>query len=245
MSLSFALYTTLAPWWPLMSPPQRYAREARLYHRLLTQAAGTPPTTILELGSGGGHLAHHLPGTLTLVDQSAEMLAISQALNPQHRHVQADMRTLDLGDDVQFDAVLLHDAVMYLTTEADLRATFEALFRHCRPGGAALILPDVVAETFAPFTTSGGEDGADGRGLRMLEWHWDPDPHDHTFQVDFSILIRDTDGRVQNIHEAHTLALFPRSTYWRLLRAVGFTPVAAEVITQRETAEIFLARRPG
>ena len=241
--MSLKLYGELAPWWPLMSPPEHYAQEAELYLALLAEAAGAPPETLLELGSGGGHLACHLPGALTLVDQSAEMLALSRSLNPAQRHVQADMRTLDLGE--QFDAVLLHDAVMYLTSEDDLRATFAAMFRHCRPGGAALVLPDVVAETFESFTTSGGgDDETDGRGLRMMEWHWDPDPSDSTFQVDFAFLVREADGTVRSIHEAHTMGLFPRSTYWRLLREVGFEPVAVEFIAEFETAEVLLARRP-
>ena len=46
------------------------------------------------------------------------------------------MRTLRLGRTL--DAVLVHDAVTYLTTDEDLRAAMETAFAHLRPGGAAV-----------------------------------------------------------------------------------------------------------
>ena len=50
------------------------------------------------------------------------------------------MRTLRLQR--QFDAVLVHDAVAYMTTRADLAALVAATaFAHTRPGGAALFAP--------------------------------------------------------------------------------------------------------
>ena len=87
------------------------------------------------------------------------------------------MRTLRLGR--TFDAVLVHDAVMYMTTEADLRQAIETAYVHVRPGGVAVFAPDFVKETFKPSTDHGGHDG-DGRALRYLEWSFDPDPDDTT-----------------------------------------------------------------
>ena len=77
---------------------------------------------VLELGSGGGNNAVHLKAgfDLTLVDLSAEMVAVSQPLNPECDHVVGDMRTVRLGR--TFDAVFVHDAVAYMLTEDDLRA---------------------------------------------------------------------------------------------------------------------------
>ena len=54
------MYGDLAGWWPLLSAPATYAEEAEIYRRLLTEAADRPPTTVLELGSGGGNNASHL-----------------------------------------------------------------------------------------------------------------------------------------------------------------------------------------
>ena len=169
------LYNELAAWWPLLSAPHDYAEEAAGYQRILLEASGIPTHTLLELGSGGGNNASHLKArfSLVLVDRSPGMLRVSRALNPECEHVEGDMRTVRLGR--EFDAVFVHDAVVYMTTEADLRRAIETAYVHCKPGGAALFAPDHVRENFRPSTDHGGHD--DGtRGLRYLEWTWDPDP---------------------------------------------------------------------
>ena len=114
-------YGELAEWWPLVSPPEDYAEEAAEYARLLA-AHPRPVVEVLELGSGGGHNAVHLRAhfTLTLVDQSASMIEQSRRLNPGCEHHVGDMRAIRL--DRAFDAVFIHDAIDYLTTEDDLAA---------------------------------------------------------------------------------------------------------------------------
>jgi trans-aconitate methyltransferase len=72
--------------------------------------------------------------SVVLVDRSPGMLEVSRALNPECDHVEGDMRTVRLGR--QFDCVFVHDAVCYMTTEADLRAAIETAYVHCAPGGA-------------------------------------------------------------------------------------------------------------
>ena len=56
------------------------------------------------------------------------------------------MRTVRLGR--TFDAVLIHDAIGYMTTEADLRAAFETAETHLRPGGVFITSPDFFREDF-------------------------------------------------------------------------------------------------
>src|SRR3954451_21725201 len=133
-------YGELAPWWPLISPPEEYIEEAA-YAATMLRSASIPVREVLELGSGGGHNAVHLKAhfALTLVDLSEEMLAVSRELNPECEHHRGDMRTVRLGR--VFDAVFVHDAVMYMTTEADLLAAVETAFVQCRPGGRALFVP--------------------------------------------------------------------------------------------------------
>src|SRR5262249_47405911 len=152
----------------------------------LLAAPDAPPATLLELGAGGGSLAYHLKGhlTLTLSDLSPQMLANSREVNPECEHVVGDMRTLDLGR--IFDLVFIHDDIMYATDEASVRATLGTAARHCRPGGGLVVVPDHVRETFEPETSHGGQDAPDGRGLRYLQWSWDPDPSDTTFEVAYA-----------------------------------------------------------
>src|SRR5690606_36443634 len=132
-----------------------------------------------ELGSGGGHNAVHLKDRfdLTLVDLSAEMLAVSRNLNPECRHVQGDMRTIRLG--TTFDAVFIHDGIDYMTTLDDLQQAVDTAFVHCRDGGLVVIASDHTREKFVDGDTDhDGHDGADGRAVRLLEWTWDPNPDD-------------------------------------------------------------------
>ena len=161
------LYGDLASWWPLISPPEEYAEEAAFAASLL-RTANPPTRTVLELGSGGGNNAFHLKREfeMTLVDLSEEMLAVSRQLNPECEHLRGDMRTLRLGR--SFDAVFVHDAIDYMTTEADLRQAVSHRVRALPEGGVAVLVPDNIAENFEPGTDHGGHDAPDGRGARYL-----------------------------------------------------------------------------
>jgi hypothetical protein len=129
------------------------------------------------------------------------------------------MRTVRLGR--PFDAVFVHDAVCYMTTESDLRLAIETAFEHCKPGGVALFCPDHVRENFSEDAEHGGEDEGT-RGMRWLSWEWQRDPADTTYIVDYAYLMREADGSVQVEHDRHVEGLFPRDTWRRLLHDVGF-----------------------
>jgi len=228
------IYGDLAHWFPLLTQPEEYAEEAAFSLDLLREHVVGPLETLLELGAGGGNLVSHLPESidLTLTDLSPAMLEVSRALIPRAEHLVGDMRTLRLGR--TFDAVLIHDAICYMTTETDLRAAFATAFEHARPGGAGLFQPDYVRETFAPVTDHGGEDGPPqdngrpGRALRYLEWVTDPDPADSTYRVDYAITTRGEDGSVEVRHDAHIEGLFGRERWLELLAEVGFEPLAVD-----------------
>lgn len=197
---------------------------------------------MLELGSGGGNNASHLKRhfDMTLSELSPQMLAISKELNPELEHIQGDMRTLRL--DREFDAVFVHDAIDYMTTEDDLRAAIQTAADHCRPGGSAMFVPDDVRETFKPRTAHGGVDKG-SRGARYIEWTWDPDPEDDTYVVDFAYLLKEEDDSVRVEHDRHVIGLFPRDMWLDLLEDAGFDPEIHEADLGDELSEIFLARR--
>jgi len=236
------LYTDLARWWPLFSPPQEYVEEAQDILPRLARAAAGPRETLLELGSGGGSLASHLKRAfrLTLSDLSEGMLAVSRGVNPECEHVQGDMRSIELYR--EFDRVLIHDAIMYLTDADSVRAALRTAFRHCRPGGAVLVLPDCVSETFAPNTDCGGHDGDDGRALRWLEWYWDPEPADHTYLAAYGLLFREADGTLSSERDVHQCGLFPRAAWLEWFAEVGFS-VSRELDPFGRDA--FTATKPG
>lgn len=235
------LYGELAPWWPLLSPPEDYADEAAFFERVLTEAGLPPAPTLLELGCGGGSNAFHLKRAFTqatLTDVSPDMLAISRVLNPDCEHLQGDMRTLRLGR--VFDVVFIHDAIAYMISARDLRQALETAFVHCRPGGCALFVPDHVQETFQPSTDHGGSDG-DGRSLRYLEWVHAPHGNDTHYIAEYVYLLREGSQPTRVEHEQHVCGLFPREEWLRLLRDIGFQP---EVFRDQDERDMFLARRP-
>ena len=217
--MSERLYHELAGWFHLLTAPEDYEEEAGALVRLIEgEAPGA--RTLLELGCGGGNNASHLKRRFecTLTDVSPAMLEISRGLNPECEHVEGDMRTLRLGR--TFDAVLVHDAIVYMTTEDDLRAALATAFAHLQPGGVAIFLPDCVRETFAERTRQGGHDGG-GRSLRYIEWTHDPDPAERTYEVDFAIVLRE-DGTTRVVHEHFVEGLFAEAEWLAWLREAGF-----------------------
>jgi len=215
------LYDGLADWWPVISPPSEYAEEAALYVDMIRNAACGSVREVLELGSGGGNNASHMKRAfaLTLVEPADRMREISRTLNPECEHVSGDMRTIRLGR--AFDAVFVHDAVMYMTTEDDLRAALTTVAAHLAPGGVALVAPDATAETFSEATEHGGGEDADGRWARYLQWTLPPAPGETSYDTHYAFLLREPGGTVRADHDVHHEGLFPRATWLRLCREAG------------------------
>ncbi len=234
------MYDELADWFHLLTPPEDYGEEATFILGCLRERVDGPLETLLELGSGGGNTASHLRPLvrLTLTDISPEMLDLSRSLNPGCEHLVADMRSARLGR--TFDAVLVHDAIMYMASAADLHAALTTAFVHLRPGGAAAFAPDCVRETFLAKTDHGGHDSME-RSLRYLEWTYDPDPGDTTYITDFALLLREGETDVRVRYDRHVMGLFARGTWLELLADVGFEP---SVLVDQGGRDIFMGVRP-
>ena len=102
-------------------------------------------------------------------------------------------------------------------------------------------MPDQVRETFQPSTDHGGSDSADGeRGLRYLEWTYDPDDTDTTYTVDYAYLLKERNQPTRVEYDRHICGLFPRDEWLRLLSEVGFQP---EITRDEYERDLFVARR--
>ncbi len=215
------LYSELAPWFHLLTSPDDYGEEAARYVEVMRAWSRRPLREVLELGAGGGNNALHMKRefSMTLTDISAEMLAQSREINPECEHVVGDMRTMRLGR--AFDAVFIHDAIMYLTEERELRQALETAAIHCAPGGVVVVVPDCVRETYAPGSSQGGHDDPSGeRGLRYLEWNWMPSARGTEARVEFALMLREG-GEVRVEHESQRFGVFPRATWRRLFEEAG------------------------
>jgi SAM-dependent methyltransferase len=215
------LYRELADWWPVLSSPEDYAEEAEFFRKVILSSINTKSNALLELGCGGGNNASHLKKhfQMTLTDLSPGMLAVSRQLNPECEHIQGDMRTLRLNR--LFDVVFIHDAIGYMTSEADLGQAIETAYLHTKAGGLALFVPDHTVETFKSTTHHGGHDRGN-RSLRYLEWTWDPDPNDTTFLSLLVYVLREGKDKVKVIPDRHIGGLFKYADWLRLITDAGF-----------------------
>jgi len=215
------MYGDLAYLWPLISPPADYAAEAQHWRAALRGKLGPGRHEILELGVGGGHNLSHLTCEFqaTAVDVSEGMLKHSAKLNPSVEHHIGDMRTVRLGK--KFKAVIIHDAIDYMLTVADLRATFATAAAHWEPGGVFVTSPDHFQETYRDArvhssTTSDGQ-----TELTFIEFDYDPDTEDTTVESIMFYLIREG-GALRIEQDRHVTGLFPLQTWLDLLGEAGF-----------------------
>ena len=239
------LYDDIAEWWPVISPPAEYAEEATLYVQMIRASASREVREVLELGSGGGNNASHMKDAfaMTLVEPADGMRELSRKLNPECVHLQGDMRHVRL--ERTFDAVFVHDAVMYMTTEDDLRAALRTVAAHLAPGGVALVAPDVTLETFSEATEHGGGEDENGRQARYLEWTLLHEPGESIYTVHYAFLLREPDGSVRVAHDVHREGLFPRATWLALFQEAGLQAELARRTIEGEEYDSFIAVRPA
>jgi len=215
------LYDELVHLWPLISAPEEYVREAQYWKDVLRAKLGPGRHEILELGVGGGHNLSHLTGEFqaTAVDLSEKMLAHSMRLNPGVEHHVGDMRSVRLGR--TFKAVLIHDAIAYMLTHADLRAAFATAAAHLDPKGVFITAPDHFCETFRDREVSHNTRSDGETELTSIEYHYDPDPSDTTTECVMFYLIRKK-GELRVEEDRHITGLFPLETLITLMTQAGF-----------------------
>jgi SAM-dependent methyltransferase len=231
------LYTDLADWFHLLTDPKDYRDEAKWIAAQL-KIPGVKKPTLLELGSGGGNNAVHLKKhfDMTLTDLSPNMLKLSKRINPDLPHKAGDMRTLRL--DTEFDCVLIHDAIMYMTSPRDLARAIKTAALHLKPGGMLLIQPDFLEETFEPMVERGGHKG-EGRALDYVE---SDKRRGASNKVDVKFTIKLTEGgKTRLIADRHVVGLFPRQTWTDTIKGAGLTP---KRLADPHGRENFLCRKP-
>lgn len=247
------LYDDLAWLWPLLSPPGDYVDEAAGVHALISERLGrvvtpdaehdvTTEATLLELGSGGGHMLLHLQAwyDVTGTDLSAAMLELSIALNPLVTHYQADMRTLRLEQ--LFDGVLIHDALGYMVTRDDLTQAITTANVHLKPGGVLLLLPDEITETFSDQQTATDSITApDGREIALVS-HAAHGPDENTYDLTMVFMIRDQ-GSVRVEEDRHRCGLFSRQTWRDVLKQCGFEKISVRQQTDWRGSPVIVAQK--
>ena len=238
--MSERLYGELAEWWPVLVPREAYGPECREILGLARAVRGRPAQSWLELGSATGALASHLPVGVeaTLVDRSPEMYDLAP-WNRRAEHIEADLRNLRLRSPSTWSCCTTRSCT------CGAGPTCAAMGSVCvlAPDGVAVIIPDVVEETFEEGHVAGGGEAPDGRAARLLEWHWRPEPGGDTYVAEMSLLLRAPGERVVAVHESHTMGLFSRSGIRAAMDEAGLVGVKPPRRYRNAWPELFLGRR--
>ena len=218
------LYDELARFWPVLSPPEDYCAEAAAIRALLDEhlpAVRDRRPRLLELGAGGGHTLVHLRDAFDLVaaDLSDAMLANARALVPGLRCVVDDMRTMRLGE--TFDAVLAHDAIDYMLTDADLAAACATAAAHLDRGGVFIVAPTYVRETFTDDDYAEDARCHDKIEARYVSHVRRPDEQATTFELTMVMTIREANA-LTIVDDRHQCGLFTIDTWRAVLGGAGF-----------------------
>jgi SAM-dependent methyltransferase len=163
------------------------------------------------------HLGGHFDCTAT--DLSERMLENCARLVPGARRIHADMRQLRLAE--RFDVVLIHDAIDYMRSRADVRAALATAAAHLNPGGVLLLAPTYTRDNFVDGEAA--DDGDPSHGLTYLSYVHDPDQDDTEYELILVYLIRDQQTRaVEVIEDRHRCGLFAEAEWLDLLAEAGF-----------------------
>jgi SAM-dependent methyltransferase len=202
----------------VLSPPDKHTEETEYYCRLIKEAAGITPETILHLGSGAGiydfTLKRHFK--VTGVDISDGMLAASRKLNPEVEYIKGDMRTVRLNR--EFDAVIIPESIGYMTTVEDLRRAIVTGYGHLKRGGVLLITAH-VREEFREnnFAYTGSKDNCE---VTVFENNYIPDPEGSIYEATIIYLVR-KEGELKIYTDRHLIGLFDTCTWLDLLTETG------------------------
>jgi SAM-dependent methyltransferase len=218
------LYADLAWVWPFVSPPEDYPEEAETFRTRFRRHGVPDGAPILHLGCGGGSIDWHLKRyyRVTGVDVSQAMLAHARGLNPEVEYLEGDIRDVRLGR--TFSAVLLHDAVAYMVTPADLRAAYVTAAAHLAAGGVLVTPPEVLRSQFRQHRVHSETHTHGDRSVTTVEVDFDPDPSDTSFETTYVFLIRQAGQPLQVEADTHVCGLYDLDEVLAALREVGFEP---------------------
>ncbi len=216
------LYKDLSWTWPIISPPKDYIEEAEFFAAKINKHKKIETKTILNLGCGGGHMDWTLKEhfNITSVDISPDMLSLAKKLNPEIEYIEGDMRTVRLKR--KFDAVVIHDSILYMQTLDELKAAFKTAYERLKANGLMITYCEEWPEHFVQNKVRSQRNTRDNIDLIFIENYFDPDPNDTTYEGTFIYLIR-RDGKLEIHHDYHTFGIFPLDDWRRVIRGAGFS----------------------
>lgn len=217
------LYADLVDLWMSVSPPDSYLEEVSTFVTRFRRNGVADGGTVLHLGSGGGSIDWHLKRTyrVTGVDVAPAMVEHASRLNPEVEYRTGDLRSVRLGR--TFDAVLLHDAISYMTTLEDLERAYRTAADHLQPGGVMVTLPEELPHRVVHDASEAETSTRDGRTVTVVTTTYDADAADHRYETVFLFLIREGEALRVEV-DRHVNGVFTLAEFTGAMRAAGFDP---------------------
>lgn len=233
------MYGDLSELWPFVSPPEHYEEEVATFVARFRRHGVPDGASILHLGSGGGSIDWHLARLyeVTGVDRSGAMIRHASSLNPGVTYLEGDLRTIRLGR--RFDAVLLHDAIAYMTSVQALEEAYATAAAHLAPGGVLVTIPEQLRDTLRLGRTRISVRRRGDREVTLYETDHDADPRDHVFETVFVFVIRES-GTTRVEADLHINGVFELDEFLGALDRAGFDARAEPwELTDWESGEAF------
>ncbi len=198
----------------LLAPPESCSDNVEAFCRIIKENSLIETKSMLHLASGAGVYDYTFKRhfQVTGVDISDGMLDVARELNPEVEYVKGDMRTIELTR--LFDAVVVPDAIAYMTNRNDLQQTLTTAAKHLKPGGVLLIVAHTKEEFRENnFAYSGSGDGVD---VTVFENNYILKPAGDQYEATITYLIRRA-GELKVYTDRHLLGLFGLETWQELL----------------------------
>ena len=205
----------------------------------MRQKLGPGRHRILDLGVGGGTNLSYLTSDFdaTAVDISQNMIDNSVKLNPSVDHYVGDMRNIRL--DHKFQAVIIHDAISYMTNEDDIRLTFATASAHLDSGGILVVAPEWYTETFPGTYVSSKINKTDDQEITLVQYIYDKDSSDTTIESIFFYILKDPSG-LKIEQDLHVTGLFGLDKWIELMIEAGFVPEKWVYPTSKNETQSYL-----
>lgn len=224
------------------------------YVKRCAEAKTLEGKSILDVGCGTGELLvrlHHEGAHVSGVDLSSDMLAIARekCLAHQFEPLLIEESMANLGELGTFDIITIFcDALNYLESEEEVKATFQNMYRMLDDGG--LLLFDVhsvykVEELFIGNTFA--------EELESISYIWQSFAGEEEASVEheLSFFVREGDGRYRKFEELHKQRTYPIERYSSWLEEVGFhiVSITADFSNKAPTSQseriFFCAKNKG